>query len=65
MSLIKPLPSDKKSALRVKLKSDTLDEINLYCTYAGFKNPDAFLEASASHILSKDKKFNDWKKSKS
>lgn len=61
MSLIKPKPEGKKITFKVSINSNTADEIKRYCDFAGFKNNDEFLEEAATHILSKDKDFKEWR----
>lgn len=64
MSLIKPKPEGKKITFKVSMNSSTVNEIKQYCDFAGFKNNDEFLEEAATHILSKDKNFKEWRESK-
>ena len=65
MSIIKPKPKQEKQQIRVHIESQLLNEIARYCEYAGFKIQDEFFEEAASHILTKDKNFKEWKDNQS
>jgi len=57
MSLIKPKTVTKKEAVRVKIDSTILQDINRYCAYAGFEKIDDFLAEAAQYVLSKDRDY--------
>jgi hypothetical protein len=61
MPLIKPKLKGEKVTFKVNMNSHTANEIKHYCEFAGFKNNDEFLEEAATHILSKDKDFKEWR----
>lgn len=62
MAIIKPKPKQESEKINIQMDVEILQDIKRYCQYAGFAKPDEFLEEAASHILSKDKEFKEWKK---
>jgi hypothetical protein len=64
MPIIKPKLKTEKTICRINIDEQILEEIKLYCEYAGFKKTDEFFEEAATHILLKDKEFKDWKESR-
>lgn len=61
MALLKPNPNQEKENFKVKLGLNTIEEINEYCTMAGFKDQGEFIEKMVEFVLDKDP---DWKKHK-
>lgn len=59
MSLIKPNPNQDKVNFKVKIGSNSLDEIAAYCAWAGFNDHGEFIEKVVDFMLEKD---IDWKK---
>lgn len=61
MAIIKPKPKQEREKISIQIDVEVLQDIKRYCQYAGFARPDEFFEEAASHILSKDKEFREWK----
>lgn len=59
MALLKPNPNQEKTNFKVKLGSSTIEEINEYCLWAGFKDQGEFIEKVVEFMVDKDQ---DWKK---
>jgi metal-responsive CopG/Arc/MetJ family transcriptional regulator len=61
MAIINPKPTMESAKIKISIDAQVLAEIEQYCKYAKFKKHDDFFEEAASHILSKDKDFKEWK----
>jgi len=64
MALLKPRIKCKKVTVKAKIDGEIFTDLELYKDYAGFKKNEEVIEAAITHILSEDKEFKDWKKSK-
>ena len=59
MALLKPNSNQEKVSFKAKIGSDSMDEINEYCKWAGFKDQGEFIEKVVDFMVDKDQ---DWKK---
>lgn len=57
MSLIKPKQKTEQVQIKINIESFLLEDIKMYCDYAGLSKLDDFFEGAALHILSKDSGF--------
>jgi hypothetical protein len=59
MALLKPNPNQEKISFKVQIGTNTVEEINAYCAWAGFKDQGEFIEKVINFMVEKDL---DWKK---
>ena len=54
MTLIHTEPSGKKTALKLNIEEDLLQQVAAYCAFAGIENFDFFFKKAAQYILAHD-----------